>query len=50
MCEAVAPELFGVDDTGMAWVLNDDPDPSQAAAIREAARRCPAKAIMVDEL
>lgn len=49
VCEEIAPEAFGVDDTGMAWVLDDDPPPAQYAAVRDAALRCPAKAILVDD-
>lgn len=49
VCEELAPETFAVDDTGMAWVIDESPGKDSYDAIREAARRCPAKAIMVDE-
>ena len=49
VCQKVAPEVFQVDDTGMAWVVDEDPDPALADQVRAAVYRCPAKALMVDD-
>jgi len=49
VCEELAPEVFQVDDTGMAWVVDESPDKTQYDNVRDAVYRCPAKAIMVDD-
>ncbi len=48
-CERICPEVFKVDDYGMAWVINEEPSPELHAKVREAVYRCPAKALLVDE-
>jgi ferredoxin len=49
VCERIVPEVFQVDDTGMAWVVDDDPDEALHEKVRDAVYRCPAKALMVDD-
>jgi ferredoxin len=50
VCEEIAPEVFAVDDTGMAWVTHEDDVPEELHdRVRDAVYRCPAKALMVDD-
>lgn len=49
VCEELVPEVYEVDGTGMAWVIDDDPGPELYDKVREAVYRCPAKALMVDD-
>jgi ferredoxin len=49
VCEEVAPEVFQVDDLGLAWVVDEDPSDELHAKVRDAIYRCPAKALMVDD-
>ena len=49
VCQKVAPEVFQVDENGMAWVVDEDPDESLHTRVRDAVYRCPAKALMVDD-
>ena len=49
VCEEIAPEVFAVDDTGMAWVIEEDVPEELHVRVREAVYRCPAKALMVDD-
>ena len=49
LCERIAPEVFQVDETGMAWVVDENPEPALADKVRNAVYRCPAKALMVDD-
>jgi ferredoxin len=44
-CVSAAPELFDLDDSGMAVVLVQEPDPSRLAEVQNAARVCPVAAI-----
>jgi ferredoxin len=49
-CVDVAPEVFDQrDDDGVAILLNANPPLEQHDAVREAARVCPAAAILLDE-
>ena len=48
VCARYAPEVFEVGDDGNLHVLADQPDDQQRGAVREAARRCPTRAIQVD--
>lgn len=45
LCAAAAPELFMVSDDDKLEVLQDQPDPSEHAAAKAAARSCPKQAI-----
>jgi ferredoxin len=49
LCEEIAPSVFAVDDTDMAWVVDEDPSEDLHGSVREAVYRCPAKALMVDD-
>lgn len=49
LCQRIAPEVFQVDDTGMSWVVDDDPPDELHDKVRDAVYRCPAKALMVDD-
>lgn len=48
-CEAAAPEVFRVNDDWLAEVLIDNPPESMRAAVENAARLCPVKAVLVEE-
>jgi ferredoxin len=47
-CVSAAPELFDLDDSGMAVVLIAEPDAERAAAAQSAVRVCPVAAIVLD--
>ena len=47
VCAAYAPEVFEVQDDGVLQVLLEEPDDRLHRAVREAARRCPTRAITV---
>jgi ferredoxin len=49
VCQRLAPEVFQVDDLGMAWVVDEDPPEALFTRVRDAVYRCPAKALMVDD-
>jgi ferredoxin len=44
-CVSAAPELFDLDDSGMAVVLVEEPGPDRLAEVQNAARVCPVAAI-----
>ncbi len=49
-CVVVAPELFGADELGMAWVKGDGTVlPEQEEAAQLAADNCPEYAITITE-
>jgi ferredoxin len=48
-CVMVAPEVFDLNEqTGVAVLLQEQPDDSQLAAVEEAVRQCPSEAISVE--
>ena len=47
VCEDIAPEVFEVDDDGMAIVLIDPVDGELRPRVRAAAAQCPARAIVL---
>ena len=49
VCEALAPELFAVDNDYRVRVLNDQPDESNRTVVEQAAAGCPRMAIRVDD-
>lgn len=49
VCMGIAPEIFEVRDDGFLYVLNEHPDPSLEAKVREAVASCPNGAITIDE-
>lgn len=49
-CVMAAPDVFDQrDDDGIVILLDEAPDASQSAAVKKAARLCPAMAIEVEE-
>ncbi len=46
-CESIAPEVFKLDDEGIATVI--DPDGDTEEVIREAAESCPEEAIILQD-
>jgi ferredoxin len=48
-CEATAPQLFEVTDEGTSRVLLDTVPPELAEAAREAAAKCPTRALKLEE-
>lgn len=49
-CVMAAPEVFDQrEEDGVVVLLQQDPPESQAAAVRKAAKLCPALAIRVEE-
>lgn len=50
-CVLAAPDIFDQrEEDGIVILLDDEPDESLTAAVRKAARLCPAVAIEVEEL
>ena len=49
VCARHAPEVFRVGDDDQLYVLAEEPDDGQRRAVREAARRCPTRAITVSD-
>lgn len=48
-CVAAAPEVFDLDESGLALLLVEEPGAEQAATVRNAERMCPVAAIAVQE-
>ncbi len=44
-CEALAPDVFEVDDDGVLTVLLPGPGDDEAAAVRDAVSACPTRAL-----
>jgi ferredoxin len=49
-CLDVAPDVFDLDEHDIAVVRNHDYSVDQRERLEHAARRCPAKAIVVNEI
>ncbi|MFA5809081.1 MAG: ferredoxin [Thermoleophilia bacterium] len=49
ICCDECPEVFVMDDDGLASVINADPDESLRDAIQSAADECPAEIIIVED-
>ncbi|MCQ4079960.1 ferredoxin [Streptomyces sp. RB6PN25] len=47
-CVLTAPDVFDQDDDGIAVLLDAQPPAHLAAAVRDAAARCPAAAIRME--
>lgn len=47
LCNAVAPEVYGLDDDGYAVVRVPEPGPDLAGPARDGASSCPVQAITV---
>lgn len=48
-CEFAASEVFTVEDDGSLTVLNEDPPESERHAVELAVRRCPTRALVIQE-
>lgn len=48
-CEFAAPEVFSVDDEGDLQVLVESPPESDRANIEQAVRRCPTRALTLQD-
>jgi ferredoxin len=48
-CELVAPDLFKLDEHGIAQVLIECPDDSKLAALEQAIKRCPEAVISIED-
>jgi ferredoxin len=45
-----APEVFDIDETtGVAILLQENPDDGQRAGVEEAVRQCPTESITIDD-
>jgi len=49
-CAEFCPEMFTLDEWGYAWLKQSDASPKMVETIRETARLCPRRAILVDEV
>ncbi|MGH9101871.1 MAG: ferredoxin [Acidimicrobiales bacterium] len=49
LCMAVAPTVFEVRDDGFLYLLDERPSEDLRAAVEEAARMCPTRAITIAE-
>jgi ferredoxin len=47
-CEALAPDVFEVDDDGVLVVLRDEPAEGEQADVRGAVSACPTRALTLD--
>jgi ferredoxin len=48
-CEALAPEVFEVDDDGVLVVRRPEPGDDELDDVREAVRACPTRALSVPD-
>jgi ferredoxin len=49
LCEVICPEVFRLDDYGVAHVLIEYPGEELRAAVEESVRACPEAAIIIYE-
>lgn len=49
-CAEFCPELFDLDEWGYAWLRQDETTSAAENLVRETARLCPRKAILVDKI
>ncbi|MBE0475628.1 MAG: ferredoxin [Coriobacteriia bacterium] len=49
LCEEVCPEVFRLEDDGLAHVIDEEPDEELYGPVREAADSCPVDAISIEE-
>lgn len=50
LCEDTCPEVFRLDDGGIARVINEDPEPETYGDIEGCVELCPVEAISVSAL
>lgn len=48
-CEEDCPEVFQMQEDGLAHVINENPDPVFFDAVNQAAEDCPVEAITIEE-
>jgi ferredoxin len=48
-CEALAPDVFEIDDDGVLTVLRPEPADGELAGVRDAVRQCPTHALSLAE-
>jgi ferredoxin len=48
-CNALAPQIFGLDDDGIVNLLDASPPAGMESHVREAAQNCPSRSISVVE-
>ncbi|OUC80294.1 ferredoxin [Gordonia lacunae] len=48
-CEYAAPDVFTIDDDGDLEVLDDTPGEDQRKAVEQAVRRCPVRALQIED-
>jgi len=49
LCEDTCPEVFQLRDDGLAYVIDEDPDPELYGLVRECEDICPVDAISIVE-
>lgn len=49
-CAEFCPEMFTLDEWGYAWLRQSEVQPKMVETIRETARLCPRRAILVEEI
>lgn len=47
LCQDTCPDVFLLEDDGLAHVINESPGPELYAEVREAAEVCPVEAISI---
>jgi ferredoxin len=47
-CEALAPDVFEVDDDGVLTVLREQPGDDELSDVRDAVTACPTRALALD--
>jgi ferredoxin len=47
-CEALAPEVFEVDDDGVLVLLREEPADDELSDVRDAVTACPTRALALD--
>ena len=47
-CEALAPDVFEVDDDGVLVVRQETPDEDEQSDVRDAVTACPTRALSLD--
>lgn len=48
-CEYAAPDVFTITDSGALELLDETPDESRRKAVEQAVRRCPVRALSVED-
>lgn len=49
ICSDECPEVFELDEEGLAIVVNDNPDESLRSDVESAAEECPAEIIIIED-